>query len=193
MRMFDPERIVGDRLDLARRLQYPAFAPGIDDAMVAGPVGQERQWQFEDDRIAVLARPRVLAGVNKPEIDVFVLFEAIAFPRQRSRRQLPLDAVTPIGLARIIVEQVVAFELEKCLRNLELPHIGHRVGDVIELRGIVDRPEKAGQIIEERVVPAADKDFDRLAVWRLQYDALSRTENCCEASARVIEETVFSL
>src|SRR5260370_42615183 len=111
MRMFDPERIVGDRLDLARRLQYPAFAPGIDDAMVAGPVGQERQWQFEDDRIAVLARPRVLPGAHKPEIAVFVLFEAIAVPRQRSRRQLPLDALTPIGLARMSYEPFVASEL----------------------------------------------------------------------------------
>src|SRR5689334_7285317 len=68
MRMFDPEGIVGDRLDLARCLQYPAFAPGIDDAMVAGSVGQESQWQFEDDCMAILTRPRILPEYTKRKL-----------------------------------------------------------------------------------------------------------------------------
>ena len=36
MRVLDPERIVGDRLDFVRGLQHPALAPGIDDAVLAG-------------------------------------------------------------------------------------------------------------------------------------------------------------
>src|ERR1700720_631903 len=120
MRMFDPERIVRNRLDLVRCLQHPAFAPGIDDAAVAGSVGQECQWQFENDRIAILAGPRVLARVDETKVAVSVLFEAIAGPGQRAWRQLSLDAMAPFGLARVIIEQVIALEFEKCLRNLEL-------------------------------------------------------------------------
>src|SRR5689334_17946145 len=118
MRMFDPEGIVGDGLDLARCLQYPAFAPGIDDAVVAGSVGQESQWQFEDDCIAILTRPRILPGVHETEIAVFVLFEAIAGPGQRSERYLSLDPMAPVGLARVVIKQPVALELEKRLWNL---------------------------------------------------------------------------
>src|ERR1700751_6297767 len=105
MRMLDPEGIVGDRLDLARCLQHPAFAPGVDDTVLAGFVGQERQWQFENDRIAILARPRILARIHEAEIAVFVLFEAIAVPGQRSWWHLSLEPMSPIGLARVKVEQ----------------------------------------------------------------------------------------
>src|SRR5438270_13200018 len=101
--------------------------------------------------------------------------------------------MAPFGLARVVIEQVVALELEKCLWNLELPHIGHRMGHVIELRGIVDRPKKTGQIIEERVVPAANKDFDRLPVRRLQCDDLIGRDNRGEAAAGEIEKSDMGL
>src|SRR5580692_5519805 len=163
MRMFDPEGIVGNSVDLARGLQHPAFAPGIDNTVVIGSVGQESQWQFENDRIAILTSPRVLARIHETKISVGVLLEAVAVPGERSWRQLSLDPMAPFRLARVKVEELVALELQKCLWNPELPQIGHRVRHVIKLRGIVDRPKEPRQIIEKGIIPAAYEDFERLA------------------------------
>src|SRR5271166_4163191 len=103
MRVLDPQRIVGDRLDFMRCLQYPAPAPGIDDAMLVGRSRQEGQRQFQDNRMAILYRPRVLARKDKPEIAVLVLLKAIAFPGQRARRQLLPQAVAPLRELRIVI------------------------------------------------------------------------------------------
>src|SRR5580693_8436143 len=105
MRMFDPEGIVGNSVDLARGLQHPAFAPGIDNTVVIGSVGQESQWQFENDRIAILTSPRVLARIHETKISVGVLLEAVAVPGERSWRQLSLDPMAPFRLARVIVDR----------------------------------------------------------------------------------------
>src|SRR5947209_19896662 len=100
MRMFDPEWIVGNRLDLAGRLQYPAFAPGVDDAVLGRLVGQESHRQFENDCIAVLARPRVLARIHETEISIGGLLEAIAGPGKWSRRHFSLHQLSPYVRAR---------------------------------------------------------------------------------------------
>src|SRR5258707_14290702 len=34
--MFQPEWVIGNRLDFVRGFQDPAFAPGVDDAVLAG-------------------------------------------------------------------------------------------------------------------------------------------------------------
>ena len=64
---------------------------------------------------------------------------------------------------------------------------------VIELRGIIDRPEKPGQIVEERVVTAANKDFDRQPVTRLQCDGLIGRDHRGKASAGEIEKADMGL
>jgi hypothetical protein len=54
---------------------------------------------------------------------------------------------------------------------------------VIELRGVVDRSEKAGQIIEEGVVAAADKGIDQVSARRLKADVLIGRDRSRKASA----------
>ena len=49
----------------------------------------------------------------------------------------------------------IALELEEGLGDRQLARLRHRVRHVIKLRSIVDRPEKARQIVEERVVAPA--------------------------------------
>src|SRR3984893_19117327 len=102
--------MVGDCLDLGRCFQHPAFAPSIDDAVLTGPIGQEREWQLEDDCIAVLPCSGVLAGVDETKIPVLVLPEAVAAPGQWTGRQISFDPVAPIRLVRVIVEEIVTLE-----------------------------------------------------------------------------------
>src|SRR3954463_8976961 len=118
MRVLNPQGMVRDRLDFARGLQHPAFAPSIDNTVLAGRVGQECERKFENYRIAILSSPGVLARIDKPKVAVHVSLEAIAVPGQWTRRQISLGPVSPIRLCRIVVEQVVAFEFEKGLRDL---------------------------------------------------------------------------
>src|SRR5215831_10123424 len=109
------------------------LSPQVFDTVFVRCAGQKRQRQFQDDCIAVLTCSSVLAGVHEPEISVCVFFEPVAVPRQWSGRQFPLGAMPPFRLARVVVEKVVAFQFEKCLRDLELPQVRHRVGHMIEL------------------------------------------------------------
>jgi hypothetical protein len=59
---------------------------------------------------------------------------------------------------------------------------------VIKLRGIVDRPEKPRQIVEEGVVPSADIGFYRVPAGRLQGCGLVGFDDRRKTPTREIEE-----
>src|SRR5207244_3539521 len=83
-----------------------------------------------------------------------------------SGREILLDAViTPFRKSRIEVEKIVSFKFKQRLGNLQLARISHRVRYVIELRGVINRSEEAGQVIEEGIVATANERLDCLAVW----------------------------
>ena len=155
--MLVPERMVGYCLDLVRRLAYPAFAPDVDDAVGPGLAGDEPQWHFEDDRVAVLARARVPATVDKSIIPGGIFLVAVSGPGVRAGWQVEFDRVPVLGVRGIVVEQVVAFEFEQRLGDWQLTKIGPGVRHVVELWRVVDGTEEARQVIEEGVVPAADE------------------------------------
>jgi hypothetical protein len=96
--------------------------------------------------------------------------------------------VSPLGQLRVVIEELVALQFEKRLRDPQLPYIRHRVGNVIELRGIVDRPEEARQIVEEGVVASADKDVDVMSARRLHAYTLVGRNGGRKASAGKIDE-----
>src|SRR6202011_5904650 len=58
----------------------------------------------------------------------------------------------------------------------------------IKLRGIVDRPEKPGQIVKEGVVPSADIGFDSVPAGRLQSYALVGFDDRGKTPSREIEK-----
>ena len=187
-RVLDPERLVGDRLDFVRGLEHPALAPGVDDAVIVRRVGDEGERNLEDDRVDVLAGLRVLAGVDEAVIAVVVLLELVAGPGPRAGRQVELHAVAVIGDRRVVVEQVVALELEERLRDRQLARLRHGVRHVIELRRVVDRAEEARQVVEERVVAAADIDLDAMPAGRLQRRGHIRVDQPREVAARKADE-----
>src|SRR6516165_3995059 len=63
------------------------------------------------------------------------------------------------------------------------------MGDVIELRGIVNRSEEARQIVEKGVVASADKDIDLMSAGRANADALIGRYRGRKAAAREANES----
>ncbi len=59
---------------------------------------------------------------------------------------------------------------------------------VIELGCIIDRAEKAGQIIEKRIVPAADIGFDRVSAGRSQAEAVIGVDHGGEIATGEIDK-----
>src|SRR5262245_65212231 len=86
------------------------------------------------------------------------------------------------------IEQVVAYYLEKRLRDLQLARLRHGVGHVIELRRVVDRAEEAGEVVEEGVVTPADIDLDRMAAGRLHRQALVGVDRLRKVAVPEVEE-----
>src|SRR5258706_8818413 len=61
--MFQPEWVIGNRLDFVRSFQDPAFTPGVDDAVLRGGLSDERQRNFENDGVNILARLAIYAAI----------------------------------------------------------------------------------------------------------------------------------
>jgi hypothetical protein len=59
---------------------------------------------------------------------------------------------------------------------------------VIELWGVVDRPEKAGQIIEEGIIASADVRFDLVAIGRFYGERLINIDDGYEAPTRELNK-----
>src|ERR1044072_4621002 len=143
-RMFEPERVIGNRLDLFSRFQHPALAPGVYDAVVIGCIREERERDFENDRVDIYSGLAVSATIDKAEVTVGVFEELIAVPGERAGRELAfVPVVAPLGIVWIEVEQMIAFEFEQRLGNRQFARADHRVRDVIELRRAVDRAKEA--------------------------------------------------
>lgn len=138
--------------------------------------------------LPVLPGSCVDARINKSKIAILVFSEAIAAPGQGSRRQFLFEAVSPLRQARIVIEQVVPFQFEESLRDSKLTHFPHCVRHVIELRGVIDRAEKTGQIVEKSIVSAADIGLDRMPGWRLQLKAAIGIDNRSKIAARKIDK-----
>src|SRR5580700_1140961 len=125
---------------------------------------------LKDDRVAVLPGPAIRAVVDESEVAVGILFELIAVPNPRAGRQVELGrravflGEAPRGKVGAVVEKLVAIELQQRLWDRQLARFRHRIRYVVKLRGVVDRTEEAGEIVKERVIPAADKRLNRLAV-----------------------------
>ena len=187
-RVLEPERVVGDRLDLVRGFQHPALAPHVHDPVALGVVRDEVERQLEHDCVHVLARLRVDAAVDEAEVALLVLGEAVAVPGQRPGRQVLLHAAAEHRVLGIEVEEVVPLELEERLRDRQLAQVGHGVRHVVELRRVVDRAEEARQVVEERVVAAAEEELDRMPARRLRLDHLVQLDDRREAAAREVRE-----
>ena len=102
--MLQPERIVGNGVDFVRGLAHPAFAPAIDDTVLLRPRGDIRERNFENDRVDVLARLRILARINETIIAVLVLF---IYNLGRRGAAAPYGSEFPLVLG--ILGSVVAF------------------------------------------------------------------------------------
>src|SRR5215469_6629533 len=156
--VLQPKRVVGNGLYFIRGFQNPAFAPSVDDRVLLRRSGHEVQGYFENYGIDVFACLAVDARVDKAVITTLVSSKPITVPRQRACRQILLDPViAPFREVWIVVEQIIAFQFEKCLGNFEFASVRHGMRHVVELRGVVDGPEKTRQIIEEGIVAATDE------------------------------------
>src|SRR5260370_13619985 len=165
-RMLDPQRVVRDRFDLMGGLRHPALTPDVDNPVLRRRPGDERKGDSKDDRVAVLARPCVLACVHESEVAVRILPKAVSAPSPGTWWQIRLDRIAQLRIVRVEVEKVVAIELEQGLGDGQLARPGPGVRHVVELRGIVDRAEETRQVVEERVVTAPDEDIYLVAARR---------------------------
>ena len=68
-------------------------------------------------RLLEIARSGVHAGVHKSKVAIFILLKLITVPGERARWKLSLGLTTPGRLCGVVVEKIVAFELQKSLRN----------------------------------------------------------------------------
>src|SRR6185503_10566337 len=103
--MFQPERVIGNRFNLFRSLQYPALAPCIHDAIMVGRTRNESEWDLENDRVDVYACLAVFAAIDKAEVTISVFIKLIAVPGERAGRKLTfITVVAPLGIIRIEVE-----------------------------------------------------------------------------------------
>src|ERR1044072_7907898 len=150
--MFKPKRIVGDCLDLVRGFQHPAFAPAVDDAIVSWVLSEKSERNLEDDGVDVYSRLAVSAVVDKNKVAIFIFKKLVAIPREILRQLSLIAVVSPVGIVRIAIEQVIACELDHRLGNLHLAAVRHGVRHVIELRPIIERAEEAREIVEEGVI-----------------------------------------
>src|SRR6516225_1158877 len=91
--------------------------------------------------------------------------------------------MAPSRQLRVIIEKVIALQFEKRLRDLQFPHIRHRMRHVIELRGIVDRSEEPRQVVEKCVVAPADKSVYLMTAGRLHTCSLVGRDEGRKASA----------
>src|SRR5512132_2392368 len=130
--MFEPERMIGDRLYLVGSFEHPTLAPAVDDAIALRRSRNKTERDFEDDGVDVNAGLAISAVVNEAEVSIRIFGESIAVPRERAGRQFSLFAVvSPLGIVWIAVEKVITLELEQRLGNLQLARARHRVRHVI--------------------------------------------------------------
>src|SRR4030095_8973872 len=166
MRMPQPEGMIGNCFDLVGSLKDPAFAPTVDYPVFRGSISEKGERNLQDDAIDILAGLTISAVIDEAIITIRILLKLIAIPSQRTRGQISfLSVVAPLRIIGIEIEQVVAFQLKQRLRYRQFPRVLHRMGHVIELRRIVDRAEKPGEVIKESIVAATNESFDRMAVW----------------------------
>src|ERR1051326_1578480 len=156
--MLQPKRMIGDGFNLVSGLQHPAFTPYVDDSVLVRRGIDELHWNFQDDGVDVLARLRIHPGIDEAEIAVLVLGELVAFPCPRPGREVLLVTASPLGKSRIVVEEIVAFQLKQRLGDGQLARFRHGMRNVIVLRRVIDGAEESWQVIEERVVASADVD-----------------------------------
>src|SRR5215212_8775973 len=137
--MFEPERMIGDGLDLVGGFQHPTLAPAVNDPIAVGRGRDKAEWNFQDDGVDVYAGLAISAVVDKSEIAIRIFGKLIPIPREWAGRQLSLvPVISPFRIVWIAVEKVIAFELDQSFGNLQLPGAGHRVRHVIELRRVID-------------------------------------------------------
>src|SRR6185295_10192755 len=97
--------MIGDRLNLVRRFQNPAFTPCVDDPVLCRRRRDEVKRHLKNDGIDVLACLTILATIYKAEIAVFVFAEFVAAPGQRTRRQITfMTAISPLWIVRVEIK-----------------------------------------------------------------------------------------
>src|SRR6266581_4799231 len=98
-----------------RGLQHPALAPGIDDPVSPGRLGNDSKGHLENDRVDILARLRVPPAVHEAIVAVAVFEVTISTPSQRTLWKIELYSLTMFRVFRIEIEELVAFQLDKRL------------------------------------------------------------------------------
>ena len=179
---------VVDVLDLVRRAQHPALAPGVDQPVALRPRSEEGHRHLDDDRVDVDPRLRVLAAVDEAEVAVLVALVVVAVPGVGTGRQLLLHALAVARVLRVEVEQVVALELEQGLRDRQLAAVGPGERHAVELRRVVDRAEEAGQVVEEGVVARTEVELQILAARRGDLVHLVGAQHLGEVAFRKAEK-----
>src|SRR6478672_75429 len=102
--------LVWNRGDLPRGLEHPAFTPGVHDSIRRGILRQERQRDFDNNRVHVFSGAIVFAAVNETVIAFLVLLEPGPVPAPWPGREILLLRVSQLRIGRVEIKKIVAFE-----------------------------------------------------------------------------------
>src|SRR4029077_7464486 len=98
-------------------------------------------------------------------VAVLIFAKLVSIPGKWSHRKIFLDTViSPLREGGIVVEKIIALQLEQRLRNFQFTGVRHGMRHVIELRRVIDGPEESRQIIKEGIVASADIGLDGEAI-----------------------------